>query len=363
VGIVVPEFNGAMLRLARQFRGFQQKELAERAQVDAAIISRAENGAIVPSESAISRLAQGLNVPEALFGFTFQPIGLPISYHPMWRKRQSVSQRETDRVLADANMRGLHLRRMLPSVELEPELPIPRIEPGEYGNDCREIARLVRRAWGMPAGAVANLTEYVERAGIFIFHVDLEKNVDVDGLTLRLAGLPPVIILNSRMQSDRMRFSLAHELAHLVMHPVPTPEMEDQANKFASELLIPSQDIRACFVGRRVDLKLLAQLKPEWRVSMAALLYAAGEIGVIGPGQSQTLWRQYSSLRYKSAGEPPELNFPVEKPSLGGFLVHAHVDDFGYSFPEMVELLGLPEEDIREMYDLPGPRRGLRLVN
>jgi Zn-dependent peptidase ImmA (M78 family)/transcriptional regulator with XRE-family HTH domain len=359
----VPDFSGAMLRLARQYRVIQQKELADRARVDAAIISRAENGAVVPSDGVIERLANELNIPKSLFSFEFQPIGLPISYHAMWRKRQSVSQRETDRVLADANMRGLHLRRLLPSVGFEPELSIPKIEPGEYRNNCREIARLVRRAWGMPAGAIGNLTEYVERAGIFVFHVDLEKKVDVDGLTLRLAGLPPVIILNDRMPADRMRFSLAHELAHLVMHPVPTPEMERQANEFASELLIPHQDIRRCFAGRRVDLKLLAQLKPEWRVSMAALLYAAGEIRAIGPGQSQSLWRQYTALRYKTVGEPPELNFPVEKPSLGSYLVRAHIDDLGYSFAEMTELLGLPEDDIRAMYDLPVPRRGLRLVN
>lgn len=352
-----------MLRLARQFRGFQQKELAERARVDAAIVSRAENGAVVPSDRVIRRLAEELSVAETFFGFTFQPIGLPISYHAMWRKRQSVSQKETDRVLADANMRGLHLRRMLPSISFEPELTIPKIEPGEYGNDCREIARLVRRAWSMPTGPIGNLTEYIERAGIFVFHVDLEKNVDVDSLTLRLAGLPPVIILNSRMPADRMRFSLAHELGHLVMHPIPTPDMEKQANEFASELLIPQADIRPYFAGRRVDMKRLAQLKPEWRVSVAALLYAAGDIKAIGPGQSQSLWRQYSALRYKTIGEPPELNFPVEKPSLGGFLVRAHIGDLGYSFAEMTELLGVPEDDIRSMYDLPLPKRGLRLVN
>ena len=352
-----------MLRLARQYRGFQQKELAEHASVDAAIISRAENGAAVPSDSVVNRLAQKLNVAESIFGFEFQPIGLPISYHPMWRKRQSVSQRETDRVLADANMRGLHLRRLLPSVGFEPELAIPRIEPGEYNNDCREIARLVRRAWAMPSGPVGNLTEYVERAGIFVHHVDLEKNVDVDGLTLRLSGLPPVIILNARMPSDRMRFTLAHELAHLVMHPVPTPEMEKQANDFASELLIPVRDIRSSFVGRRVDLKLLAHLKPEWRVSMAALIFAASDVGAIGPGQTQTLWRQYSAQRYKSVGEPPELGFPIEVPSLGGYLVRVHVEEIGYEFFEMTELLGLPEEDIRAMYGMPAPRKGLRLVS
>lgn len=349
-----------MLRLARQFRGFQQKELADLARIDPALLSRAENGAGVPSDVVIERLANELTVPQALFGFAFQPVGLPISYHPMWRKRQSVSQRETDRVLADANMRAMHLRRLLPSVDLEPELPLPQIEPGEYGNDGREIARLVRRAWGLPSGPLPNLTALVERAGIFVFHVDLEKQVNVDGLTMRLAGLPPIIILNNQMPADRMRFTLAHELGHLIMHVVPTPEMEQQANQFASALLVPEDDIRKEFAGRRVDMKLLARLKPEWRVSMAALLYAAKEIGVIGPGQSQTLWRQYSAARYKTIGEPAELNFPMERATLGAFLVRAHSDELGYSMEQMVSLLGVPEDDIRRMYGLQKPR--LQLV-
>lgn len=162
------------------------------------------------------------------------------------------------------------------------------------------------------------------------------------------------------MPADRMRFTLAHELGHLVMHVVPTPEMEQQANQFASALLIPENDIRQEFAGRRVDLKLLARLKPEWRVSMAALLYAAGEIGAIGPGQSQTLWRQYSAARYKTIGEPAELDFPKERATLGTFLVRAHAEDLGYSMDQLTSLLGLPEDDIRRMYSLKRPR--LQLV-
>ena len=163
-------FNGAMLRLARQYRGFHQKELAEKVGVDAAIISRAENAALQPSASVISKCSEVLRVPETFFGSSYQPSGLPMSFHPLFRKRPSVSQREIDRVLADANIRALHLRALLPSVAFEPELALPRFEPGEYDNDCREIARLVRRAWGIPAGPLIDLTSYVERAGVFVFH-------------------------------------------------------------------------------------------------------------------------------------------------------------------------------------------------
>ena len=353
-------FNGAMLRLARQFRGFHQKELADRIGVDAAILSRAENGALQPSDAVLEKSADALSVRAAFFDKSYHPSGLPLSFHPMFRKRQSVSQREIDRVLAGANVRAMHLRELMPSIIFEPELTIPHYEPGEYGNDCREIAKLVRRAWSVPTGPLVNLTNYVERAGIFVFHADLEK-IDVDGLTLRLVGLPPVVVLNSQMSADRMRFTLAHELAHLVMHSIPTPEMEKEANEFASGLLLPTDDIRPYFRGRRIDLPLLARLKPEWRVSMAALAYAADELGYLGPGQKQLLWKIYSARGYKRNGEPPELNFPVEQTTLNRRLIDAHIE-MGYSLDDLAELFALPVDDVCAMYGIARPRGGLRLV-
>ncbi|MDG4905986.1 XRE family transcriptional regulator [Mesorhizobium sp. WSM4898] len=358
----MPGFNGAMLRLARQFRGFHQKELADRIGVDAAILSRAENGALQPSQAVIESCAEALSVRTTFFEKNYHPSGLPLSFHPMWRKRQSVSQREVDRVLAGANIRAMHLRELMPSIIFEPELKLPQYEPGEYGRDCREIAKLVRRAWGIPAGPLINLTDYVERAGIFVFHSDLEK-IDVDGLTLRLAGLPPIVVLNANLPADRMRFTLAHELAHLVMHSVPSPsEMENEANEFASGLLIPADDIRPYFKGRRIDLQLVARLKPEWRVSMAALLFAAGELGYVGPGQKQLLWKRYSAMGYKSRGEPQELNFPVEPTTLNRRLIDAHINELGYSLDDLGNLFALWPDDICTMYGLEKPRGGLRLV-
>jgi Zn-dependent peptidase ImmA (M78 family)/transcriptional regulator with XRE-family HTH domain len=350
-----------MLRLARQYRGFHQKELAGRIGVDAAVLSRAENNAYQPSDSVIAKCAIELNVLETFFYFTYEPTGIPVSFHPMWRKRQSVSQREIDRVLADANIRALHLRQLLPSVSMEPELPLPRFEPGEYGNDCREIARLVRRTWGMAAGPVINLTALIERAGVFVFHLDLEQ-IDVDGLTLRRPGLPPMILLNRYLPADRMRFTLAHELCHLIAHQVPSLEMEKQANDFASEFLIPHNDVRPYFKGRRIDLTLLAHMKPEWRVSMASLLYAAGDLGYLGPGQKQMLWKKFSAMRYRLR-EPQELDFPIEQTTLDRFLIEAHVAELGYTMEDLSKMLAFPAEDICNMYGLPKPRRGLRVVN
>ncbi len=356
------QFNGGMLRLARQYRGFQQRDLAEEIGVDAAILSRAENKALVPSDHVIGKCAEHLRVPRSFFFTQFEPSGIPLSFHAMWRKRQSVSQRDRDRVLAEANIRGFHLRQLLSSVELNPELALPRYEPGEYDDDCREIAKLVRRAWALPAGPLIDLTSYVERSGVFVFHVDLDY-VDVDGLTVRLPATPPCIFLNKNLPADRMRFTLAHELGHLVMHQIPTPEMERQANEFASGLLLPVDDLRPYFQqSRRIDLALLAHLKPQWRVSMQSLLYAAGDMKVIGPGQAQMLWKMFSAHRYRLR-EPPELDFPRECTALDKRLIEAHLADLGYTLDELSTLLVFRPEDLQEMYNLPQPRNGLRVVS
>lgn len=357
-----PEFNGQMLRLARQYRGFHQKELAEAVGVDPAILSRAENSALTPADHVIEKCARHLNVPTQFFSVQFHPGGLPLSFHPMWRKRQAVSQREIDRVLAAVNIRAFHLRCLMQSVQLNPDLPLPCYEPGEYNNDCKAIARLVRRAWGIPAGPLLNLTSYIERAGVFVFHFDLE-HVDVDGLTVRLPGTPPCIFLNKHLPADRMRFTLAHEFGHIVMHKVPTPDMEEQAHAFASGILIPEEDVRPYFRGaRRIDLSLLAQLKPQWRVSMQSLLRAAKDMGYVGPGQYQTLWKIFSANRYRLR-EPPELDFEQEETTLDKALIKAHLSDLSYSLDELAEVLVFSADDVRDMYGLPKPRNGLRVVS
>lgn len=353
------EFNGSMLRIARQWRGFLQKDLALKIGVDPAVLSRAENNALVPSDNVLESCASALRVKPLFFSTAFHPSGMPLSFHSFWRKKQSVIQRETDRILAEVNIRCFHARQLLNGVSFEPELPLPRYEPGEFA-DVREISKLVRRAWALPAGPLQNLTSYVERAGVFVFHLDLE-GIAADGLTVRLPGIPPCIFLNKHLPADRMRFTLAHELGHLIMHTFPTVEMEGEANKFASGLLLPAEDLRPYVQGKRIDLRLLAQLKPQWRVSMASILYAAHELGWMGPGQFQSMQKAFSMNRFRLR-EPPELDFAPETTTLDKRLIDAHMNELGYSLEELSQLLICDIEDLCTMYGLLKPRTGLRIV-
>ena len=105
------EFNAGLLRMARQARGMSQEELSKCSGVSQGNISKLENGLLGPTEDALNKLAGALHFPTTLF---FQPdpvFGLPISVHPMYRKKASVGQRGLDRLEAEINIRLLHVRR------------------------------------------------------------------------------------------------------------------------------------------------------------------------------------------------------------------------------------------------------------
>ena len=176
--------------------------------------------------------------------------------------------------------------------------------------------------------------------------------LSVDGVTVSSPGLPPCIFLNRNQPADRQRFSLGHELGHIVMHRVPSPTMEDDANAFASAFLMPTPEIRPYLSGR-LTIQKLAALKPVWRVSMQALLYRAMTVQAITKNQSQYLWRQISALGYRRS-EPPELDFPAEEPDVLPQMIRVHLDELGYEVEELCSALHVFEDDLRSMHPLPG---------
>jgi Zn-dependent peptidase ImmA (M78 family) len=254
-----------------------------------------------------------------------------------------------DQIVAELNLRLMHMRRLLQAVEIEATYPVPALPVDEF-ESVERIAALARAQWQMPAGPVQNLTRLLEAAGIVVVHSNMAGSA-VDGVTFSAPGLPPLIVLNVNQPADRMRFTLAHELGHLVMHRTqPTQQMEDQANEFASSFLMPTQDIKPYF-SRRIDLRLLAELKPVWRVSMASLLMRARFLGLLAYNQERYLWQQFSIAKIRQ-GEPPELDFPPEPATVLPDLMEAHIKQLGYSVSDLASMLHLRPEELNALYGL-----------
>ncbi|BBZ94348.1 XRE family transcriptional regulator [Bradyrhizobium diazoefficiens] len=349
---------GAMLRLARQLRGFSQSEAAECLRVPNAELSRIENGLKEPTEQLLTAAAELFSVPIEFFGQTDTIFGAPISVHaPMWRKKSNVSATELHGIVAELNVRVMHLRKLLEAIDLEPVNKLPRFDAEEYDNDAEKIAGLVRRFWQIPDGPIQDLTGLVEDAGILVAHSDL-RGSSVSGVRFTVPGMPHLIVLNGAHSADRMRFTLCHELGHIIMHTFPTQNMEEEADTFASTFLVPTEDVKPYFAGRRVDLRLLAALKPEWKVSMGSLVFAAKRAGFLNETQAQYIWKQFNIHKIRLR-EPPELDFPVEEPRMLSDLISLHINEMGYSLADLAKVLMMNETEVAKTYsiDLPGQKK------
>ena len=144
------------------------------------------------------------------------------------------------------------------------------------------------------------------------------------------------------MPSDRQRFSLAHEIGHLVMHFGKVVDLnrdlEKEAMEYASEFLVPGQEFKN--IQTTIDLRFLANQKLYWRVSMASLLYRVKDLYMATENQIRYLWSQMSALGYKTT-EPVELTTPKENPSLINDIFDVHIKELNYSKEELSSLTSL----------------------
>lgn len=346
------EFNRAMLEVARAARGFTQSDLARSAGVTQALISKLESGLTVdPSADTVAALASALRVPVSFLISGEKPHGMP-QFH--YRKRAKLGRKALDKIEAQINIRRIHATRLFRSFELGADrFPVIDLDANDW--TPQQAAQHIRGLWLLPRGPIDNLTEVVERAGAVIVQIDFGTSL-LDALSFRIPGLPPLIFMNGDMPGERYRFTLAHELAHLILHNSPETDenMETQADEFAGELLMPAKEIRPYLASP--SLGSLARAKPYWKVSIKALIMQCHKQKLIGPNQYTGLMVNYSKAGY-SRGEP----FPiaVEQPNVLSSAIEYHLTDLGYNIQDMANLLMMDADEFQEAYS---PRPRLRLV-
>lgn len=344
------KFNGRMLVLARESRGMTQKQLSEALGVPQSRISMIEMELRPVPDELMDQLVNSLHYPREFFfqRSSLAGVGITEVFH---RKRAHVAKPVLAQIYAQIEIRFLHLDALLKSVDIE--CKVPHFDVQNFQGNAEEVARAVRSMLEVPRGPVDNLTELLEDAGIIVIPFDFGTK-EVDAISRWLAPLSPVMFVNTESPTDRVRYSLAHELGHLVMHDLPTPEMENEADTFAAEFLMPERDIRHEL--QQVDLARLAVLKRYWRVSMASILFRAKTLGAITANQARYLWTQMSQAGYRLR-EPIELDADSEVPHLLYELVDVHVRELGYTTEDLYRILNLELDELSAEYFQP-PRTG-----
>ncbi len=345
--------NPEMVVLARESRGLTQGEAARELGVSQARLSRIEAGLGDASEDVVTRMEAVFRYPKRFFSLDFRILG-PGTGEFVHRKRQSLSARKLRQMHAEVNIRIMNLSNLLRTIDID-QGEIPQIDPEEGWNPA-DIARAIRAKWQIPHGPVANLTDLVERNGGIVATWDF-GSPRLDALSRYVPLLPRMFFLNEALPADRQRLSLAHELGHAIMHQTPHPHMEEEAYQFAAEFLMPEKDIRPEF--DYVDLPRLALMKQSWKVSMAALLKRAQDVGKVGPRKAQYLWTQMGKSGYRTR-EPAEFDIPKECPHLLKEILTFYQSDLGYGLGDISHLVVLRDDETQAKYGIQASKNEMR---
>jgi len=332
-----------MLVLARESRGLSQKELAEKIDISQSKISKLEDGLLFDvSGRELDLFADALHYPPNFF---MQPGHGKASCGYFYRKVSALPARFLTQCNARMNVRRLHIERLAKSIDLD-TIKLPFLDPDELQKGAMQAAQLLRQCWNVPGGPIANLTELVEDAGCIVVHFDFGTK-KLDGLSLYSEFGPPIVFLNASFPGDRMRFTLAHELGHIIMHRIPKANMDEEANQFAGEFLMPRNDISGSFYP--ISLDVLARKKLYWKVSMQSLLKRGCDLGEISERYGRFLWMQMGKFGYRSC-EPHEGMIDRERPRLIQEMIEVHLNELEYTDNDLAQILGLCEDEFESIY-------------
>lgn len=325
------------IRQAREVRGLTQTELAEAAGINQSAVAQYEAGRVQPTEPVLTAIALRTGFPPSFF-YKGPPPEFPLG-SLLFRSLRDTSARDRTQARRFGEITYECAIQMADQVRTVNPLRLPRVEPGV---GAEQAAELTRASLGLsPDSPIRHVVNLIERAGVLVLALPIAlPKRDAFSLWTLESQPKPVIVLSGQVPGDRLRFSVSHELGHLVMHHAikgSLPAVERDANRFAAAFLMPEPGMRAEIL-RPVTLGSLAELKPRWGASIQALTMRAQALGIISDGQTQALFQSLSAKGWRTS-EPIDL--PIEKPR---------------AFRKMAELLyGVPVDTKRLAADTSLP--------
>ncbi len=291
------------MRQARLMRGLSLQEAVRRLGVVGAPLTRAglskyERGGSTPSASLLLRLAKVLGVRAEYF--LEEPTA--VIQWVAFRSHANMSERARDRVRALAG-NAVEARVWLQET-LHPNAKACLPAPGKAHStaDAEGAAAKLRQKWNLGRGPVEGLAQVIEDRGGIVCAFP-EKEGDFDGLCGRANTCYPVVVVNSDMPDDRRRFSMAHELGHLMMdcRAIPPKEEEKLANRFAGAFLVPPEVARQELGDKRkrLDIEELKLLKTKHGLSMLGWVHRAYDLDIIDKGHLNSLYKLFSSRGWR----------------------------------------------------------------
>ena len=354
------KFNGQRLKEALQFREKKMTELADETGISKQSLSLYANDGNVPPFDNVIKIARALDFPTDFF--MSEDLCTASTGNTYFRSQASATKKSR-------NAQKIKLEYVSKMYEVilnymnVPELNLPdtsainipediaNVDSEHAINEIEKLAKLIREHWDLGNGPIDNLQYTLQSNGIIVTGFrDVDTDIDAFSQQITIDGKVVYIIalaIGSK-PIERLRFDMAHELGHILMHTwgednedISKDEFnarEKQANMFASALLLPKETFSKSVSAYPTNIDYYLALKKKWKVSMQAMMYRARQLDIISTNQFQYMMRTMSkngNRTHEPGDKPGEIGDTIFQAALdmlfeGGYLtVRELLKEFG----------------------------------
>lgn len=329
-------FVGKSLTNIRILNNLSRGQLAEKVGVTEQAIWQYENGYTSPKLEVVNKLKLIFRVKSSYF---YRADLLDKADFENIQLQHIAYRSETINTLSKTQSELMHLRffnEFIKKVESKISYPSNlllqmRNDTLEYlrqnqnidrENQIKFLAKLARQTIGLPTNSNQNLLFLFEKAGAFI--VEKEIGETIDAYSVWTEDNRPYIILGSiKKSAARRNFDLAHELGHLLLHykvefnmldRKSYRDLEDEADSFASEFLLPDEFRKDCEEITKVsNPDSYIDIKQKWEVSLQAIAMRVHKLGLMEYQQYRYFFMSVNKRGYKKQ-EPLDDKIPIRRP-------------------------------------------------
>ncbi len=270
---------------ARTMAGFSMQELADKVGVSKESISRYEKGIMQPDSSKLIQLAKALEIKVDYF---FRTSTVELN-RVEFRKKSKLGAKKISEIkyrVIDRLEKYLELEIIL-AIDNDFTNPVAGFTI-QSDSDIEIAAERVRESWKVGQDPIPIVVEILEDNNIKV--VEVNEPIDFDGLSTLIDNRVPVIVVNNNFPVERKRFTLLHELGHLLLE-IPDyfseEEKEKMCHRFAGAFLFPQKQFFNELGSKRDRFLLeeLSSIQKEWGISISAIMQRAKDLGIIQPAR------------------------------------------------------------------------------
>ena len=349
---------GNRLKLARSAAGLSLRELEGRigSRVTAQAIGKYERNESMPGSGVLIALAKALGV-SVEYLTSEQDLALEAVE---FRKKSIVRKREEIIVQArviDLLERYISVEQLLslPSAEWDKPREAPYPVVGDL-SEVEQAAVSLRTHWDLGRKPILSMVELLEECGVKVLALELS---DIGGLTAYAQrggeNVGAVIVVNHTDSGERQRFTLSHELGHLVLSVDDEVDSERAAQRFAGAFLMPADAVRTEIGRRRTSIAWseLFNLKRVFGVSVQAIVYRCRDLGIINDTLYKRLFRDISRFGWRTRPYPEPQPIEAERPSRFERLCSRALAENVISEVKAAELLGKSVRELHQWMEQP----------